>query len=114
MPLRAEELDEYVEVLAPVDGRGDDGTPTVEFVPESAAPCVYASIEPLRAQERVQGTRVKGTVTHRIRMRHFPELTTRHQLRLGARVFEIEAVLHGAARGVETSAICMESEAVDG
>lgn len=54
----------------------------------------WASIEPLRGDERVQAQAVNASISHRIRMRHnalTASLLPRDRLRYGARLFDLEA-----------------------
>ena len=57
-----------------------------------AGPRLWASMTPVSAREQVIAAANGATVTHRIITRAGPEITTRHRLRKGARVFSITAV----------------------
>jgi len=49
-------------------------------------------VTPVAARGDVEGESAGATVTHRIRVRAGPAITTQHQLRLDARVFRIVSV----------------------
>ena len=52
-----------------------------------------ASIEPLRARERLEAGRAETVVTHKIRMRWMPGITSDMRIVWGSRVFHIHAVI---------------------
>jgi SPP1 family predicted phage head-tail adaptor len=53
---------------------------------------VWASVEPLSGQERIDAAQVAGQVTHRVIMRAqvVPKITPRERLRFKGRTFQIE------------------------
>jgi SPP1 family predicted phage head-tail adaptor len=53
---------------------------------------LWAAVVPVAARGEVIADGLGATVTHRIVVRSGPELTTRHRLREGARVFRIVAL----------------------
>jgi head-tail adaptor len=53
---------------------------------------LWAKLAPLAARRDVVADAAGATVTHRIVVRAGPAVTTRHRLRLGARVFRIVTV----------------------
>jgi SPP1 family predicted phage head-tail adaptor len=53
---------------------------------------VWAAVEPLKADDRLNDASIEQAVTHRILMRAGPTLTTAHRLRLGSRLFAIKGV----------------------
>jgi SPP1 family predicted phage head-tail adaptor len=53
---------------------------------------LWAALVPVSAHDRVVADGAGATVTHRISIRSGPEVTTRHRLRLGARIFQIATV----------------------
>lgn len=69
---------------------------------------VWASIEPLRGEEYIASKTMQAGVDHRIRMRYQPDLTPKHRIKYGSRIFEIESVIHVREAKVETQAMCRE------
>ena len=56
---------------------------------------VWASVEPLRGEERYQAQQIQATADHRIRVRWsttLATLTPKHRAKLGTRIFEIVSV----------------------
>jgi SPP1 family predicted phage head-tail adaptor len=67
---------------------------------------LWAALVPVAAAGDVQADALAATVTHRILMRARSDLTTRHRLRQGTRVFRIVALrdADGSGRFVEVQA----------
>lgn len=61
----------------------------------------YASIEPLIGREYMAAKQMQADVTHKIRMRYIPGLTTTMRIVFGTRVFEIESILNVQERNRE-------------
>jgi SPP1 family predicted phage head-tail adaptor len=63
----------------------------------AAVATLWAAVEPAAARGDVVADAAGATVTHRILIRHSPDITTRHRLRDGARIYRIVALreLHG-------------------
>jgi len=57
-----------------------------------AAATVWASVVPLSARHAIEAMGQGATVTHRIVLRHREDLTTRHRLRDGSRLFRIDTL----------------------
>jgi len=53
---------------------------------------VWASIEPIGANDAVVAGKRLGALTHRVTLRHRGDLTLNHRFRLGARVFTVRAL----------------------
>lgn len=70
--------------------RADDLGDTVnEWVHYETA---WASIEPLRGEERYEAQRVQGSISHKIRVRHSPRLaalTGKHRAVYEGRIFDL-------------------------
>ncbi len=60
---------------------------------------LWASLTPVAARGDVSADRLGADVTHRILIRVGPEVTTRHRLRAGARVFRIVSFRDPDERG---------------
>jgi head-tail adaptor len=65
----------------------------------AAGPLLWASVTPVSARNGIEAAAAGASVTHRIVMRAGPEITTRHRLRHGARVFRIVSVREQDASG---------------
>lgn len=72
---------------------------------------VYASVNPLHGREFVENRIAQSEVTHRIHIRHYPNLTTKqHRIILGTRVLEIETLLNIDERNVMLELLCIEND----
>ena len=63
------------------------------------AATLWAEVTPLSARERVLADASGTSVTHRIRIRTRGDVTRRHRLRLGVRIFRIATVREDASGG---------------
>ena len=72
---------------------------------------VWAAIEPLKGQERLDAAGVQAKLSHRVIMRHnaYPGLTSAHRLKFKGRIFEIVGPpVNVAERGIEWQVDCRE------
>ena len=53
---------------------------------------LWASVEPAGARSAVEGEALGASVTHRIRIRFSPDITLRHRLRDGERIYRLVAI----------------------
>lgn len=60
----------------------------------------WASIEPLSGLEYLEASQMGSEVTHRIRLRYFDGLTTKHRLTYNGREFNIVSILNRNERNV--------------
>jgi SPP1 family predicted phage head-tail adaptor len=67
---------------------------------------LWAAVTPLSARGAVEAVALAATVTHRITLRARTDVTTRHRLRQGARVFRIVTLRDpdGSGRFIEIQA----------
>ena len=65
---------------------------------------VWASVEPVAARGDVVAVQLGATVTHRITVRFSADITTRHRLRGGARVFRIVSLRERGKRWLDIQA----------
>lgn len=65
---------------------------------------LWASVEPVSARGDVVAAAAGATVTHRIVVRDRADITTRHRLRDGARVYRIAALCERGRRFLEIEA----------
>jgi len=105
--MRAGPLRHRVQIQSAVRVRTASGGYTESW---STDRTTWASVEPISGREFFAEQRVQGEVTHRIRMRHSPGLTTRNRIRFDGRSFNLLAVLDAAERGISHE--CMATEVV--
>jgi len=94
-------LNRRLTLEAPVEA--DDGAGGVVRDYETVA-TVWASVEPVAARHDVVAAQIGATVTHRIVVRHRGDVTTRHQVRDGSRVFSIVTIRDRDRRWLEINA----------
>lgn len=83
-------------IEAPVETPDGSGGVARSF---SDVAAVWAEVVPLSARERMQAGATGVSVTHRIRIRHRDDVTTRHRLRHGTRSFRIAALRDAESTG---------------
>lgn len=79
-------LNRRLTLEAPVEIVDGSGGVTRSYV---VVATLWASVEPVAARGDVVAAALGATITHRIRMRSNPDVTLRHRLRDGARIFRI-------------------------
>lgn len=75
-----------------------DGAGGVVRTHETVA-TLWAQVMPVSARGDVEAERLGGAVTHRIRIRRSPDITTRHRFRDGAIVYRIVSLRDPDGRG---------------
>lgn len=70
----------------------DDATNEVVYTPTTVA-TRWAEIEPVAGNERTAAARVHADTTHKVRLRYFTGLTTKHWFLYGTRRLEILSVV---------------------
>jgi SPP1 family predicted phage head-tail adaptor len=95
------QLNRRLVLEAPVESPDGAGGVTRGY---SAAAMLWASLEPLSARADVAAAAFGTNVTHRIRIRHRSDITLRHRLREGARVFRIVALRERGTRFLDIDA----------
>lgn len=88
-------LNRRLVVEAPLEAPDGAGGVVRSF---EAVATLWASVEPLSAREILDAARLGIAITHRITVRAGPDLSIRHRLREGARVFHIASVRPQDAR----------------
>lgn len=76
----------FEESVQAVDAVGDTVNNWLHY--ETA----WASVEPLRGEERFEAQRVQGSISHKLRMRYSPRLaamTGKHRALLDGRIFDL-------------------------
>lgn len=75
----------------------------------STVATVYASVEPIRGREMFDAEQVQSEVTHRVRLRYRPGLTSQMRLLFNGRMFEIQTVINVNERNREVQLMCKET-----
>lgn len=104
--MRIGRLRHRVEVQSPSDSVGSDGYVTTTWSTDTTR---WASIEPLKGSERVDGDRVVGEVSHRVWMRTVSGLDSSKRLKFGTRTFHIVSVRDIDERGITNEVLCKET-----
>ena len=94
-------LDRRLVLEAPTETA--DGAGGVVRMYQSLA-TLWASVEPVAARGELVAAQLGATVTHRIVVRYRTDITTRHRLRDGARLFRIVAIRERGKRFLEIQA----------
>ena len=89
-------LKERLVLEAPVDAADDGGGAVRSYV---AAAFVWAAVEPLEARADMADAGAGAIARHRITVRSGPEITTRHRLRRGSRVWRVVALREADGSG---------------
>jgi SPP1 family predicted phage head-tail adaptor len=69
---------------------------------------VWAEIAPLTGRELWAAQQTAATTTHRVTMRHHPDVTSACRLQFGSRIFGIDSVLNPEERGERLVLLCTE------
>jgi len=94
-----------IDLEAPIRTNDGGGGASVTW---STLAEIWASIEPMNGQESVLGDGLASRISHEIVVRHRSGLEPSMRFRLGARVFEIKAVLDIDERGRMLRCLCRE------
>lgn len=105
--MRAGRLRHRVEIMADTLSAAA-GTNEPTYTPEVAA-TVWASVEPTAGNERLAAARTHADTTHRVELRYWSGLTTKHWLRFdGARQLEILSIVNPEERNINLICECRE------
>lgn len=69
---------------------------------------VWAAIDPVSGREFYAAEQSQSEVTHKVRCRYRPGLTTAMRIKLGARLFEIVSIINWEERGESLLLMCKE------
>lgn len=83
------ELNWRLTLQAPVDTPDGAGGSTRSYADVTT---LWAKVEPVSARTDIVAAAAGATVTHRIVIRRGPDVTTRHRLLEGARIYRVIAV----------------------
>lgn len=68
----------------------------------------WGSVEPLSGRELYAARQVQAEVTHRVRLRYYPAISSHKRFKVGERTFNITEVMNPDERKRETSCLCVE------
>ena len=71
---------------------------------------VYGDVVPVTGEEAYKASRITGRVTHTIWLRDRPDISARYRLRMGARLFQIHAVLLVGTLRPRLKCLCEERD----
>jgi SPP1 family predicted phage head-tail adaptor len=94
-------LNRRLVLEAPVETADGAGGVTRSY---AAVTTLWASVEPVAARGHVVADAAGATITHRIVIRFGADVTTRHRLREGTRIFRIVSVREQHKRFLEIEA----------
>lgn len=69
----------------------------------------WGEIMPLQGRDALLAAQVSPDVTHKIRLRHLPELTSKDRIKYGARIFHLEPPTNTDERNRETIILAKEA-----
>ena len=110
MPIRHSRIGvkrQRVEIQVEESVRDEAGGVANSFITKAKR---WARVEPLRGREFFEASQTNSSVTHRVRMRHFPGLTTRHRLLYNGRVLSIRSVMNIDEQNIEDELLCEERD----
>lgn len=102
--MRAGKLRHRIEIQKPVEVENPQGEPVKSW---ELVDTVWASIDPISANERFTALQVMGEVTHQIGMR-YRQIDTAWRLKYGQRVFNIDSSLNYEERNVRLTILARE------
>jgi SPP1 family predicted phage head-tail adaptor len=85
------ELDTRVTIWERSILRAADGDATPQWSQVAAR---WAKVEPGSGREVWQAGQARPDITHTVTLRSYPDLSPRHQLRIGSRVLNVESAIH--------------------
>ncbi len=104
--ISAGNLRHQITIEQVVEGRDSFNAVTEEWVPIVT---LWASVEPIRGREFFEAQRVNAEISHRIKVRYYPGITSKMRARFGERIFRIEAALNIEERNREIHLMCVEA-----
>lgn len=104
--VRIGRLRHFVEIQETTAEKDATGSPSEGWATIAQ---VWASIEPLSGREFIEAAQVEATITHTIRMRYRPDVTTRHRILHDSRAFNVEVVMNPEQRNITLELMCREA-----
>lgn len=71
---------------------------------------LWASIEPMSDYEKFQAQQLQTNTTHKITIRYYSGITTKHRLLYGSRVFNIKGILNLNEQNAFMQLKCVETK----
>ena len=104
--MRAGRLRHRITIQEPKETRSADGSMAVTWEDVGR---VWASVSPIRADERIRGNMLESEVSHRISMRYRDDINTKYRIVFGTtRYFNIDSVLSPDERRISLELLCRE------
>lgn len=104
--MRAGRLRHEITIQEPTATQNAVGEETLSW---SDYATVRASVEPMSGREYWNSKQVQSEITHEIRIRYYPGVTSEMRVSWGNRVFEIESVINVNERNREMILMCKEA-----
>ncbi len=94
-PVPFSDMRDRVTIQSRTTAQGTAGRPVLTW---SDVATVWAKIEPIDGTEQQYAGRVVSDVTHRITIRYYSGLTSKHRMTLGSRTFNLFSVIDESNR----------------
>lgn len=108
MTARTGEKRKRMEVQKKTETRSGEGDFIEGWVTENS---MWAKLNPVGAQERIDGDQTTNIRTHRVTMSFYsPGITGAARLKMGSRIFNIVSVVNVGERGIDTVLDVKEQE----
>ena len=104
--MRAGWLKHRITIQSQTETRSASGQVNIDWADYLSA---WASIEPLRGREYLEGRQAEASVDHRIRMRYRGGITPDMQVVYGSRTFQIVSVINVIEGSRELNLMCREN-----
>jgi len=106
------ELQHVVEIQVESTAGDGGGGQTDPWASPVIVATVRARVEPLRGNERLHAMQIEATLTHRVTIRHRPDVTAKMRLKFDNRFLNIRAVIDVQERGRFSHLMCEEGVAI--
>lgn len=94
-----------IDIQAQTQGQDSSGFPTASW---ATVATVWGQISALRGTERVLAAQVQAAASHRVTLRFYAGLTTKHRLQYSGRTFNITFVNNVDERGISQEVDVLE------
>jgi SPP1 family predicted phage head-tail adaptor len=105
------DLRHVVEIQSESASGDGGGGQTGPWASPAIVATVRARVEPLRGDERPRAMQIEAALTHRVTIRHRPDVTARMRLIFDTRIFNIRAVIDVQEQGRFLDLMCEEGVA---
>lgn len=103
--MKAGQLRHLITIEQPTETRDSMGGTITVWVPFAT---LWAAVEPISGREYFAADKVNAEESHRIRIRHYPGITSKMRAKWNDRTFNIRAVLNIQERNREIHLMCLE------